>query len=56
MLQLLAAGLSIAEIAERLVLTEGTVKVHLNRIYGKLDVPNRTSAAARARDPGLLNP
>lgn len=53
-LQLTAAGLANTEIAQRLFITEGTVKVHLNRIFGKLAVRNRTQAAARARELRLL--
>jgi LuxR family maltose regulon positive regulatory protein len=48
-LRLLAAGLSNAEIAERLVVTPGTVKRHLHNLYSKLGVTNRTQAAAFAR-------
>ena len=40
--------------AERLVLTVGTVKWHLNHLYAKLDVRGRTAALARARALGLL--
>ena len=52
--RLLAAGASNREIGERLVISAGTVKAHLHRIYGKLDVHNRTEAAAWARALGLL--
>jgi LuxR family maltose regulon positive regulatory protein len=48
-LHLLAAGLSNAEIAERLIVTPGTVKRHLHNLYSKLGVSNRTQAAAYAR-------
>lgn len=53
-LQLLAAGASNREIGEKLVITEGTVKSHVNQILGKLAVRNRTEAVARARGLGLL--
>jgi len=53
-LRLLAAGASNREIGARLVISAGTVKAHLHHIYGKLDVHNRTEAAARARALGLL--
>lgn len=45
---LVASGLSNKEIARNLNLTEGTVKVHLNRIYQKASVNNRTALAALA--------
>jgi LuxR family maltose regulon positive regulatory protein len=48
-LRLLAAGLSNAEIAERLIVSPGTVKRHLHNLYSKLGVTNRTQAAACAR-------
>ena len=48
-LGLLADGLSNSEVAERLVLTEGTVKWHLHNIYAKLSVKNRTGALREAR-------
>jgi DNA-binding CsgD family transcriptional regulator/pimeloyl-ACP methyl ester carboxylesterase len=48
-LRLLAAGLSNAEIAERLVISTGTAKTHLIRLYRKLEVGSRTRAVARAR-------
>jgi LuxR family maltose regulon positive regulatory protein len=53
-LRLVAAGLSNAEIAQRLYLTVGTVKWYLNQIFGKLAVSRRTEAVARARELGLL--
>ncbi|MDX1614176.1 MAG: LuxR C-terminal-related transcriptional regulator [Candidatus Promineifilaceae bacterium] len=53
-LQLLAAGLTNREIGERLVISPETVKKHASHIYGKLDVANRTEAAARARELALL--
>ena len=53
-LRLVAAGLSNREIAQELVVAVSTVKSHINHIYGKLDVKNRTQALARARTLGLL--
>jgi LuxR family maltose regulon positive regulatory protein len=53
-LQLIAAGLSNQEIAARLVVTVGTVKSHVNHLFGKLAVTSRTQAVARARELGLL--
>jgi len=48
-LALVAEGFSNREIAERLVITTATVKKHLEHIYTRLDVHNRTSAIACAR-------
>ena len=53
-LQLIAAGLSNREIAHELYIAIGTVKRHINNIYGKLQVHRRTEAVARARSLGLL--
>lgn len=53
-LQLLAEGHTNGEIAAQLTVTVGTVKSHAKRIYGKLSVGNRTEAAARARELGLV--
>lgn len=53
-LNLLAQGLSNRQIAERLGIAEGTVKLHVNAILKALDVPNRTAAALVAR--GLSQP
>ena len=48
-LALVAAGFSTREIAARLVITDGTVKRHVNNIHNKLNVHSRTQAIARAR-------
>jgi LuxR family maltose regulon positive regulatory protein len=53
-LHLIADGLSNHEIADKLVIGLGTVKTHINNIFGKLDVKNRTQAVARARELNLL--
>ena len=53
-IRLLATGASNAVIAQKLVITVGTVKRHVNNIYGKLDAHNRTEAVAKAREVGLL--
>jgi len=52
-LVLLAQGFSNREIAEQLVVTEGTVKNHVSNILGKLQAENRTQAADIARRYGL---
>jgi LuxR family maltose regulon positive regulatory protein len=53
-LRLIAAGRSNAEIGEQLYIAVGTVKRHINNIYGKLGVESRTQAIARARELGVL--
>jgi LuxR family maltose regulon positive regulatory protein len=53
-LRLLAEGASNAEIAQKLVLTVGTVKKHVSNICGKLGVGSRALAVARARALHLL--
>ncbi len=53
-LRLLAAGDSNKEIAAALFITEGTVKNHVTNILGKLDARDRTQAALRARELGLI--
>ncbi len=54
-LRLVSDGSSNAELAQQLWVTEQTVKFHLSNVYRKLDVPNRTAAAARASELGLLD-
>ncbi len=49
-----ALGLTNAEIASRLSVTAGTVKIHVERLIAKLGVGNRTQAAVHAAQAGLL--
>ncbi len=53
-LQLLAEGYDNRGIADKLVVSVGTVRSHLNRLYAKLGVQSRTRALARGRALGLL--
>jgi DNA-binding NarL/FixJ family response regulator len=53
-LELLSIGLSNKRIAERLGISEHTVKFHVNAIYGKLGASTRTEAVNRALRRGLL--
>ncbi|MEV7803975.1 response regulator transcription factor [Microbispora sp. NPDC088329] len=53
-LSLVAKGLSNAEIGRSLIIGESTVKTHLNRIFGKLDVSGRTAAVTTAMRWGLI--
>lgn len=53
-LHLIAEGLSNAAIAERLVLSEKTVKSHVRNILGKLHLADRTQAAIFAWRQGLM--
>ena len=52
-LRLVAAGLTNAQVAERLFISPRTVNAHLNRIYGKLSVSGRGAAIRFAADHGL---
>jgi LuxR family maltose regulon positive regulatory protein len=47
-------GISNQEIADRLIISTGTVKTHIHNILGKLNVQSRTQAIARARELGLI--
>jgi DNA-binding NarL/FixJ family response regulator len=53
-LERLASGKSNKEIASDLAIAEGTVKNHMSQVLAKLGVLDRTQAALRARDLGLL--
>ncbi len=53
-LVLLAQGLRNQEIADRLIISVRTVKVHVSNILSKLGASNRTEAVAEARRRGLL--
>jgi DNA-binding NarL/FixJ family response regulator len=52
-LRLMSAGLRNHAIAERLGLSEKTVRNHVSNVLLKLQVPDRTAAALKARDAGL---
>lgn len=52
-LDLVARGLTNAEIARRLVVSDKTVRNHVSNVFAKLHVAGRAEAVARARDAGL---
>jgi DNA-binding NarL/FixJ family response regulator len=55
-LRLIAHGLSNAEIAEELCISEVTVKSHIGRIFLKLDLRDRAAAIVYAYDHGIVTP
>jgi DNA-binding NarL/FixJ family response regulator len=55
-LQLMSQGLSNKAVAQALNLSEGTVKVHVSSILGKLHASSRTEASIKALQAGLVSP
>ncbi len=55
-LELLATGCRNHEIARRLGMSEKTVRNHVSQVLTKLQVPDRTAAALRAHEAGIITP
>ena len=56
MLELIARGLSNAEIADELTIEASTVKTHVKNVLSKLDVRDRLQAVIFAYESGLARP
>lgn len=54
LLALVAQGLSNKEIADKVYVSENTVKKHLNNLYSKLGVARRTQAVSKAKELGII--
>ncbi len=54
-LKLVAQGMTNQEIADKLVVSEGTVRIHISNLLGKLHLANRTQAALYALKEGLAS-
>jgi len=53
-LELIAAGMSNQEIAEKLFVSTSTIKTHTSSLFSKLDASRRTQATQRAKELGIL--
>ena len=53
-LEAMASGLSNREIAQKLFVSENTVKTHAARLFDKLSASRRTQAVQRAKEAGLI--
>ena len=53
-MSLVAQGMSNREIAAKLLLAEGTIKIHIHNIYGKLDINNRVDLTLYAQKRGVV--
>ncbi|WP_279630015.1 response regulator transcription factor [Amycolatopsis echigonensis] len=56
MLRLVGTGMPNGEIAARLLVSEATVKTHLNRLTPKLGISSRAQAVVVAYETGLVRP
>ncbi|MGA8218011.1 MAG: response regulator transcription factor [Solirubrobacterales bacterium] len=54
--EMVARGLTNAQIADRLVISDATVKTHVARIFSKLDIHDRAQAVVLAYESGLVRP
>lgn len=54
-LSLISEGMSNKDVAMKLYISVGTVKWHLNNLYGKMNVKSRYEAIVIAKEKGILN-